>query len=161
MIDDVFELSFGINKIFNELALSGDERRLVIRKLLSCLDMDGDMGLRAKLPNIAPEFYNERKDRSEDAVSFINRVYGRWLGNGLARSDIMKLDNPLYQSLAYRVRKGDVDPQFLEMLSSVGNQRTACNGLDTAEALTARQVMYLLQTSGEKNLKTKGLSPKK
>lgn len=51
------------------------------------------------LPSRAPELYKEREDRKENPVNFIRRVYGSWLGKGLLRPHIKKLDLPLYQSL--------------------------------------------------------------
>lgn len=51
------------------------------------------------LPSSAPEFYKARVDRHETAIEFTQRVYGEWLGNGLRRTDIQRLDPPLWTAL--------------------------------------------------------------
>jgi len=51
------------------------------------------------LPDTAPELWAEREGRKENPVAFIRRVYAPWLGRGLKRPDISRLDPPLYNAL--------------------------------------------------------------
>ena len=66
-----------------------------------------------ELPETAPELYSERRDRSEGAVGFLKRVYGPWLGQGLARNHMRHLDPVFYHALQNWLRKNvlpdDVD----------------------------------------------------
>ncbi|MEM7544173.1 MAG: hypothetical protein AAF367_01430 [Pseudomonadota bacterium] len=50
-------------------------------------------------PDVAPELYAEREDRSERAEAFIRRVYAPWLGRGLLRPHLKALDKSAYQAL--------------------------------------------------------------
>jgi len=59
----------------------------------------------ADLPKKAPELYQDRAYASENPPDFINRVYNDWLGKGLAKNNLMKLDSPLYFAHAGWVRR--------------------------------------------------------
>jgi hypothetical protein len=50
-------------------------------------------------PKTAPELFRDRQDKDEDPLAFTKRVYTRWLGKNLHRSDIKKLDAQLYNAL--------------------------------------------------------------
>ncbi|WP_114964088.1 hypothetical protein [Tritonibacter mobilis] len=52
-----------------------------------------------QLPDVAPEFYEEREDRKEGVVAFITRAYAPWIGQGLAQHHIGRLDPKLYRAL--------------------------------------------------------------
>lgn len=55
----------------------------------------------AGLPPVeAPELWADRQGRKENPVAFIRRVYGRYIGNGLTRAHIRRLDLPLYKALS-------------------------------------------------------------
>lgn len=51
-------------------------------------------------PAEAPELWAGREGRRENPVAFIRRVYGRYLGHGLTRAHIRRLDLPLYRALS-------------------------------------------------------------
>ncbi len=55
--------------------------------------------LAPRLPDLAPELWVDRKNRSETPVEFINRVYGKYLNSALTKSDIRHLDINLYWSM--------------------------------------------------------------
>src|SRR5690606_372997 len=87
-------------------------------------DLVRAMGLRAiilpaqpdvrEIPENAPELYRRRNDRSENPPGFIRRVYGPWLGAGMIRADLLKLDRPLYQALQNWLRTNDM-PDWLDL----------------------------------------------
>lgn len=64
------------------------------------------------LPTTAPEFYQDRCDKSELPHEYIERVYADWLGKGLARHHILQLDKPLYMALANWLKKNDLPVSF-------------------------------------------------
>jgi hypothetical protein len=48
------------------------------------------------LPDKAPELYAERKERSENPIDFMHRVWGKWLSAGVLYQDqLRKLDDTL------------------------------------------------------------------
>jgi hypothetical protein len=51
------------------------------------------------LPTTAPALYKERKDKEEGPIAFTKRVYSRWLGKKICRSDLKMLDKKLYNAL--------------------------------------------------------------
>ena len=58
------------------------------------------------IPTEAPEIYCKRQKREIDGVlrketpeEFTRRVYARWLGKGLVRPDVRKIDKGLYEAL--------------------------------------------------------------
>lgn len=85
------------------------------------------------LPDKAPELWVERDlNRRENAPQFIRRVYGGWLGKGLARKDISRLDGDLYKALSVWLsrHKDDEIAQLLpsqsdrldELIERLGNE---------------------------------------
>lgn len=57
-------------------------------------------------PEVAPELWPTiAQQQNETVVAFIDRVYGNYLGHGLTRADIRRLDPPLYQALNSWLRK--------------------------------------------------------
>lgn len=62
------------------------------------------------LPKVAPELYASRANRKENPVEFIKRVYAPWLGRGLDRPTILRLDKQLYHGLTqWRLKHGPDD----------------------------------------------------
>lgn len=53
-----------------------------------------------KLPAVAPALWLKRTNKQQQAPDFIEKTYGQWLGKGLTRAHIHKLDAPLYNALA-------------------------------------------------------------
>jgi hypothetical protein len=54
---------------------------------------------RLLLPATPPAKWLDRKDRTESPIDFIRRDYSPWLGKGLTRADIRRLDKSLYAAL--------------------------------------------------------------
>lgn len=70
------------------------------------------------LPDKAPELWVERDlNRRENAPQFIRRVYGGWLGRGLARKDIGRLDGDLYKALSVWLSRHK-DDEIAQLLPS-------------------------------------------
>jgi hypothetical protein len=67
------------------------------------------------LPDVAPEPWATRKNRRcESPSAFARRVYADWIGHGLTREDILRLDRPLYMAMAKALeRKGPEDQLVL------------------------------------------------
>jgi hypothetical protein len=76
--------------------------RVKIRFAMSSSIADGDNPIKA------PELWKDRADKNEDPVAFIKRVYAKYLGEGISRADISRLDKRLYNSLNTSIhRHGD------------------------------------------------------
>lgn len=72
----------------------------------------------AALPDQAPELWVERDlNRRENAPQFIRRVYAPWLGRGLARKDISRLDGDLYKALSVWLSRHK-DDEIAQLLPS-------------------------------------------
>src|SRR4051812_27660614 len=63
------------------------------------------------LPQKSPAKWTRRENKTESPPEFIRRVYGTWMGRGLARSDILRLDEPLYRAL-YNWMKANPLPEW-------------------------------------------------
>lgn len=57
-------------------------------------------GTRTPLPLTAPKLWSERTDLAENPVGFVRRVYSAFIGNGLTRPDLLRLDAKLYRALS-------------------------------------------------------------
>lgn len=90
----------------------------------------------AALPEQAPEMFQKRIDRSEKPHEFINRVYKRWLGKGLAQNHILNLDKPLYHALHNWIQRNEF-PVDLDLPSKkeVSDLELATLGLQDGETL--------------------------
>lgn len=53
----------------------------------------------AALPESAPAIFRDRSDKSENAPTFIQRVYGQWLTGEFTRADLRRLDPSAVQGL--------------------------------------------------------------
>lgn len=63
------------------------------------------------LPASAPEAWKARDlNMRENAPQFIRRVYAEWLGRGLERKDIARLDQDLYKALSVWLSRHPEDP---------------------------------------------------
>ncbi|MEQ1671524.1 MAG: hypothetical protein ABL893_11750 [Hyphomicrobium sp.] len=82
-----------------EFDLAPPEQRAVLGALLTALPDAVPAG--QTLPSQAPELWTKRDlNLRENAPQFVRRVYAAWLGRGLARKDLAKLDDDLYKALA-------------------------------------------------------------
>lgn len=66
------------------------------------------------LPNKAPAIWTEAKLSGDTPPAFIQRHYGPWLGKGLTRPDIKRLDGQLYVALSNWLRKNEM-PHDLDL----------------------------------------------
>lgn len=74
-----------------------------------------------RLPKTPPETWLDRdKDDMESPAEFTRRVYGRWIGRGLQRRDISRLDPPLYRALAVWVHRHPED-DVSELVANTDN----------------------------------------
>ena len=87
-------------------------------------------------PEVAPELYRDRKNRKESAPEFTVRVYAKWLGKGLARNHLLKLDRSLYEAIRNWVKKKPLpDWCDLPMLKELNDRQLAEMGLKDGEML--------------------------
>lgn len=70
--------------------------RVRIRRTLTSVHPTAEEG---SLPKVAPELFKNRQDRAEDPMAFTRRVYSKWLGKNICRSDLKRLDVKLYTAL--------------------------------------------------------------
>jgi hypothetical protein len=52
-----------------------------------------------EIPAIAPSLWKDRLDKSEDPISFTKRIYSKWIGKNLSRTDVKRLDKQLYAAI--------------------------------------------------------------
>jgi hypothetical protein len=76
----------------------------------------------ALLPSKAPELWSERDlNMRENAPKFTTRVYAQWIGKGLARRDIARLDPDLYKALSVWLARHP-DDEIAQILPSQSDQ---------------------------------------
>jgi len=75
-------------------------------------------------PKWAPELWSDREGRKENPASFVRRVYERWLGRGITRSDLRSLDPSLYQALAMWMRRHPEEsmPELISPMQVLSDQ---------------------------------------
>ena len=74
------------------------------------------------VPDEAPELWARRDlNRRETAPQFIKRVYGEWIGHGLARKDLARLDEELYRALSVWLNRHPED-EMARLLPSQSEQ---------------------------------------
>lgn len=86
------------------------------RAVLPTLERMESVALRSgkPLPDIAPEEWSKRQNRrGESPANFIRRVYSDWIGHGLTREDILRLDKPLYMAMAKAVERNGPDADIV------------------------------------------------
>ena len=64
------------------------------------------------LPEKVSALWAEAKEPDDTPPAFIQRHYAPWLGNGLTRADVRRLDPQLYMALANWLRKNDLPEGF-------------------------------------------------
>ncbi len=84
------------------------------------------------LPSVAPALWAERTSgREVSPVGFIQQHYGPWIGKGLTRPDLKRLDEPLYRAHTIFIsRNGGVDPLNLPKKSDVVEARVSSSDFD-------------------------------
>lgn len=88
------------------LALGIDPAALFVKAMAEA--GDNIVAPDAGLPTTAPELYDERADRSENPVAFMNRVWGPWLP-GLYQDTLRKLDPKLIPAIKSFCQKRKID----------------------------------------------------
>jgi hypothetical protein len=93
------------------------------------------------IPTTAPELYRDRQKRElggvfrkENAEEFTRRVYQKWLGNGLLRSQLKNLDKGLIEALYKQGFPND----FNVLIPSTQGKRSDVESRSVGERLTAR-----------------------
>lgn len=56
-------------------------------------------------PQMAPELFEQRRDKKENAFQFTLRVYEQYLEKGMSKANIRSLDPKLYQGILNRERR--------------------------------------------------------
>lgn len=113
------DLRHALSRAEGDHNLSSSEIRAVIKALLP-FRPDGANAV--DLPNKAPALWSERDlNLRENAPQFIRRVYGDWLGRGLARKDLSRLDEHLYGALSVWLTRHP-DDEIVRLLPSQGEQ---------------------------------------
>jgi|GEM_PF-4733292 len=114
---------------------------------------------RMELPSVAPALWTQDRLRSDTPPDFIKRHYEPWLGKGLARSDIRRLDPNLYESLANWLRKNqmpeDMDLPTLKERNDRWVQRFEEGDLN----VEARDVSRLAQAAARRRRDSKVQTP--
>jgi hypothetical protein len=67
------------------------------------------------IPQLAPAKWLERKNKDETPLDFIRRGYAPWLGKGLSKPDIRRLDRSLYLAIYTWTRAGGVIPPDFDL----------------------------------------------
>ena len=92
------DLQLDIERVGADHKLSIVDTHAILKALLPRL---APLAPDEPLPAEAPELWAERDlNRRETAPVFVRRVYGDWLGHGLARKDLARLDEELYRALS-------------------------------------------------------------
>jgi hypothetical protein len=60
-------------------------------------------------PQTAPELFEQRKDKKENAFQFTLRIYGEYFEKGMSKANIRSLDPKLYQGILNRERRNKDD----------------------------------------------------
>jgi hypothetical protein len=66
----------------------------------------------SETPERPPALLIDRKNKSETPIEFIVRGYRRWLGRGLTRAHLRKLDMGLYDALKHWLRENKPPADF-------------------------------------------------
>ncbi|MBX9727137.1 MAG: hypothetical protein K2X09_07715 [Rickettsiales bacterium] len=92
---------------------------------------------RKGLPDKAPELWIDRdKSLREDVPQFIRRVYEPWLGKGLTRTDMRRLDKRLASEITdWLVPQGRVWPEDVDLPSMQEWRTRAIHTLNTEPSL--------------------------
>lgn len=85
----------------NGRKLNATERIAILRTAISILEHDLGIKDPPKLPSTAPTYWADRNpEGAMNPAEFTRAIYGRWIGNGLTRQQLRKLDYPLYRALS-------------------------------------------------------------
>jgi hypothetical protein len=86
-------------------------------------ESDGTKGF-SKIPVVAPKLWEGRpKEGKMNPAQFIEEVYGDWIGKGLDRAVIRRLDRGLYQAFATWVRRHDIPTRLVSLMDENHSKR--------------------------------------
>lgn len=108
------------------------------------------------LPDSAPERWKDRDSaRSENPVQFIRRVYAPWVGNGLTRPDLARLDPPLYKALGVWSHRhpDDTLPEVITLSQKIDQMVDELSDKYSPDEL--RKLGLALQARARKDMKPK------
>ncbi len=82
--------------------LTSDERAAIIEDLaIATGSRDAAVSASIPLPDTAPEIWAERdRTQRQNPAQFVRRVYAQWIGRGLTRQKLGRLDSTAYKALA-------------------------------------------------------------
>jgi hypothetical protein len=115
-------------------------------KLIAAETAESDVVL---LPDKAPLHWRTQRELLDSPISFIRRVYGKWLGHGLTQGIIGQLDPTLYRQLLRWLKtnempkdidlptREDINDRRIALLNETGSLEVP--GLDDAERLKELQ----------------------
>ena len=94
-----------LSDVFNKIDHPDGDRAITLRKFVAGIGLSHllvpenqtSLALQAEisspsLPTEAPAIFRERASKSENAPTFIQRVYGKWLTGEFTRADLRRLD---------------------------------------------------------------------
>ncbi|MEJ7928245.1 hypothetical protein WG908_15970 [Sphingobium sp. AN641] len=88
------------------------------------------------LPEVAPMIWKSDKEKGESPVQFLRRAYQPWLGHGLGRSHLRKLDPSFSQALDNWLRKNklpeDIDLPTIRQQNDRWVERVRSTGTSAA-----------------------------
>lgn len=98
-------------------------------------------------PEKAPALWPHDKQPGDTPPAFIQRNYAPWLGRGLSRPDLKRLDRPLYVALSNWLRTNqmpaDLDLPTLKEANDRATQRIEAGDRSIVGNMTAREAMRL------------------
>ena len=144
-----------LNPLFARTELSADQKIEIVsassKIFKACIDSNNGLAngddkvssfdanvVTVALPSEAPATWKADKLAGDTPPEFIKRVYGEWLGKGLDRPTVRRLDPSLGQALDNWLRKNDMPPDV---------------DLPTAKERNAREIEHLRAASGTGDIK--------
>jgi hypothetical protein len=76
-------------------------------------------------PDAAPELFENRENKEENAFEFTRRVYSEFIERGLSKADIRRLDRKLYMGILNRERRFDDNSLKLQKKSAINDKLLA------------------------------------
>jgi hypothetical protein len=110
------DLEAALEGIILYRALDPSECRAIVGRLAEKYRMSEGLGRNSDTdstplsPLTPSELWEHRKGRKENPVAFLRRVYAPWLGRGMTRADLRRIDLPLYRAFSAWLRRHPEDP---------------------------------------------------
>jgi hypothetical protein len=154
------------SRLEDDPALPNQEKLLTLYAILTPLVSAIDR-LSRTAPDRAPELWEDRVDKSENAYDFTRRVYRDYIERGLSKPDIFSLDPKLYQAIHDRRRRSKDNSLVLRskrevtdvLLASLGPNFSLSDILNTIPRIFRRQVS-LYSTASTRRHRSKAPLPR-